>query len=78
MDISVVGTAAISDLDNDAQEIAEGLVALGGAAMLGYARRLAEMFRSEGHREAAARWEAIGTIMRSIITEDAGDERDSS
>jgi hypothetical protein len=32
------------------------------------------MFRSEGYTEAAARWDAISTIMGSIMTEEPAGE----
>lgn len=66
----VIGAAAISHSDNEAREIAEALVVLGGMGVLGYVCRLVEMFRNEGYPEAASRWEAIDMIMRSIKTED--------
>jgi len=52
----------------DIKEIAEGLVARGGVHMLGLVRRLVEMLQSEGYPEAAARWDAIATIMSAIVS----------
>jgi len=36
--------------------------------MLGLVRRLVEMLQSEGYPEAAARWDAIATIMSAIVS----------
>ena len=64
------GATAVRPAGNDPQEIAESLLALAGAGVLGYVRPLVEMFRSEGYTEAAARWDAIATTMGSIVTEE--------
>jgi hypothetical protein len=71
---SFEGAAAIRPAGNDPQEIAESLLALAGVGVLGYVRALVEMFRSEGYTEAAARWDAISTIMGSIMTEEPAGE----
>jgi hypothetical protein len=63
---SFAGATAIFLPDNDAQAIAESLVSLGGAGVPEYVRQLVEMFRDHGYLEAAARWDAIATIMISI------------
>jgi len=42
--------------------------------MLGHVRRLVEVFRREGYPQAAARWDAIATIMSSVIAEEPGAE----
>ena len=73
------GADAIPSPDNNAQEIVEALVILGGVRMLRHVRRLAEMFRSEGYLEAAARWNAIATIMSSVVAgESVGHKLDYS
>ena len=56
---------------NDVQEIAESLVTLGGVGVLGHTRRLVEVFQREGYPKAAAKWDAIATIMSSIEDEGA-------
>lgn len=71
---SFTGANAIPHPDDDAQEIVEALVILGGARMLGHVRRLVEVFRREGYPQAAARWDAIATIMSSVIAEEPGAE----
>ena len=66
---SSVRAAATRLRHNDVQEIAESLVALGGVGVLGHARRLVEMFQRKGYPKAAAKWDAIATIMSSISDE---------
>jgi hypothetical protein len=43
--------------------------------VLGHVHRLVEMFRSKGYTEAAARWDAIATIMDSVTTQEPVGER---
>jgi len=72
---SLAGAIAIRSRDNYAQDVAEFLVILGGADLLGHAHRLVELFQNGGYPEAAARWEAIATIMGSVITREPAGER---
>ena len=70
---------AIPPPNNNAQDIVEALVILGGVRMVGHVRRLVEMFQSEGYPEAAARWNAIATIMEAVVAEaPVGGDLDSS
>jgi hypothetical protein len=73
---SFANAAAIRPVGNEPQEIAESLLALAGVGVLGYVRLLVEKFRSEGYAEAAARWDAIATVMGSIITAEPVGERE--
>lgn len=69
------GATTIRPARDAPQEIAESLLALAGSGVLGYVHPLVEMFRSEGYTEAAAKWDAIATIMGSIITEEPVGQR---